>query len=83
MTLLNDAGPLWRYQPRRESKPFDKPESIDTEPVLGGGAPSTPPTRKRYAFLRSKKLGATWEESGRLCRMGPSGVTVFKPECFG
>lgn len=41
---------------------FDEPEEDMTELPLGGRAASTPETRARYAFLRSKKLGSTCEE---------------------
>jgi hypothetical protein len=62
---------------------FDVPELIDTEPVLGGGAPSTEETRKRYAFLKTKRQGETWYEGRFLYRMGPQGVTVFDTEKWG
>jgi hypothetical protein len=38
---------------------------------------STEQTQARYEFLKEKKLGAVWEEDGRLYRMGAGGVTVF------
>jgi hypothetical protein len=42
--------------------------------------PSTAESRKRYAFLRTKRVGDTWHEveGGRyLYRYGPQGVTVW------
>ena len=45
--------------------------------------PSTAATKARYAFLKTKRLGATWEESGALYRMGPTGVTVFDADRWG
>lgn len=39
--------------------------------------PSTAETRARYAFVRTKRLGDTWQEGRFLYRMGPNGVTVF------
>ena len=39
--------------------------------------PSTITTRERYAFLKTKRLGTTWEENGLLYKKGPQGITVF------
>ena len=44
---------------------------------------STPETRERYAFRKTKKVGTCWEENGRLYRMGPQGVAVFDPGKWG
>ena len=81
----------WTPPPHRKAELIDLAESrkaldatyeVDEE-VPTYRAPSTPETKARYAFLKSKKLGETWEENGRLYRQGPCGVTVYKPECFG
>ena len=39
-------------------------EFNDPNPTLR--AHSTPETRERYAFLKAKRLGSTWEEQGNL-----------------
>jgi hypothetical protein len=62
---------------------FDVAELIDTEPVLGGGAPSTEETRKRYAFLKTKREGTTWQEGRFVYRKGACGVTVYDTEKWG
>ncbi len=40
--------------------------------------PSTAQTRERHAFLKTKRMGDSWEEGGALYRKGPVGNTVFR-----
>jgi hypothetical protein len=40
--------------------------------------PSTPETKERYAFLKTKKNGDGWQEGDRIYRLGKTGVTVLK-----
>jgi hypothetical protein len=47
------------------------------EPVVGVSVASTTETRERYAFLKTKRQGTTWQEGRLLYRNGPTGVTVF------
>ena len=48
------------------------------ELALGGRARSTPETQKRYAFLKTKRVGSYCYDGARyLYRNGPQGVTVF------
>ena len=55
-------------------------EVAEAEPVEGPTlrVASTEATRERYAVLKSKRKGQTWEEDGRIYRVGSCGVTVFK-----
>jgi hypothetical protein len=61
---------------------FDDPEELLEQlihpPVMVRRGQSTPETRERYQFLRTKKIGSTWEENGLLYRYGPHGVTAFR-----
>jgi hypothetical protein len=45
---------------------FEDADLIDLEPVIGHRAASTPETRERYAFLKTKRQGSAWEEDNRL-----------------
>ena len=63
---------------------FDDAELIEVETVLtsdtldiAGGA-STPETRERFAFLKTKRKGDGWQEGDRFYCMGPTGVTVIR-----
>jgi hypothetical protein len=62
---------------------FDDPELIEVEVAMSsdrlnvGRGDSTPETRARWAKLKSKKEGTSWQEGDRLYRIGPRGVTVI------
>jgi hypothetical protein len=79
---LNGSAPADLAEHR---KALDATYELD-EPPSSLRVHSTPATRERYAFLKSKKEGAVWEEGGSLYRQGATGVTVFKPgglvNCF-
>jgi hypothetical protein len=53
------------------------PDTPDDEPC-GYAVPRTEATAERYAFLKTKRLGDTWDENGRVYRAGKCGITVFK-----
>jgi hypothetical protein len=57
--------------------PLPEDACADDEPC-GYAVPRTEATAERYAFLKTKRLGDTWDENGRVYRAGKCGITVFK-----
>jgi hypothetical protein len=53
-------------------------ENAIAEPEIVSVPTSTPSTKERYAFLKTKRLAAVWNEGSALYRMGETGVTVFR-----
>jgi hypothetical protein len=57
---------------------FDDPELLELEPQPQGyRCGSTPETRARYAVLRTKREGDSWQQGNILYRKGPGGITAF------
>ena len=62
---------------------FDDVELVEAETVLSSdrlninGGASTPETRARYAFLKTKRIGDCWVEGRSRYVMGKTGVTVL------
>jgi hypothetical protein len=69
---------------------FEDADLIDLEPVIGHRAASTPETRERYAFLKTKRQGSAWEEDNRLyvtsatngCSDGPARASALRTLIF-
>jgi hypothetical protein len=53
-------------------------EYLPTEPEITPKLPSTPDTKERFAFLKTKRIGEAWQEGDRLYRVGKTGVTVLR-----
>jgi hypothetical protein len=69
---------------------LDQVEDVEVEaeptPSYFPRMPSTAASRERYAFLKTKRVGDTWNEGpgGRyLYLMGRCGVTVFDTSRWG
>ena len=65
---------------------FDDADSLEPAEPLPGvqRSASTPETRDRYTFLKTKKLGAVWEEAGgRLYRFGADRSDGIRPRQVG
>jgi hypothetical protein len=56
---------------------FDTFVLPDPEPEGVPRLPSTAQTRERFAFLKTKRMGAVWQEGDCIYRKGPCGITVF------
>ena len=64
---------------------FDDADSLEPAEPLAGvqRSASTPETRDRYTFLKTKKLGAVWEEAGGRLTLGADRSDGIRPRQVG